>query len=475
MKHPSAHVPPQDVEAEQNVLGAMMVAAPTLTRVIDEVQLSAQDFFYCKKHGAIYKAIRALYTSGRPVDPLSVTDALKMVEKLDEAGGKHYVYELADKVAAAANAKHYAEIVKRHSLTRKRIEIGQRLSDPALNGDAAQLVSELAEVVSQPLADGLGVADRFTDGASFILDTPEKVTALWGKNGDVLHAAGEPLLIVAPPGCGKTTIAQQYALGQVGVPDRAELLGLPITRPEGVVVYVASDRPSQAARSFRRMVSEADRDLLEDRLQVWRGPLPFDLASEPHMLTPFLKARGAGSVIIDSLGATSFDLASDEGGSRVFASLSDATAEGIEVVALHHDRKREQGSDKVRGLDDVYGSRWITAAAGSVVYLDGKAGDLVLKARHLKQPAEEVGPMEIRHDHISGRTVINEGVDLLVAAVNGITVKEAAQCIFDQPEPDKNEIEKARRKLEKHANYGELERLPTELGQSARYRTVFVG
>lgn len=300
--------------------------------------------------------------------------------------------------------------------------------------------------------------DRWTDGGAFILDAPARVEAIWGRDDEVIWPRGETLMIAAPPGLGKTTIGQQLALSLSGVGPR-DLLALPVETTTRRVAYIAADRPPQAARSFRRMVGEEDRETLAERLHVWRGPLPFDLASAPDALAPFLRTRGIGVVVIDSLGAVAFDLASDEAGSRVFAALNTAIAEGIEVAVLHHDRKREQGAERVRTLDDVYGSRWLTAAAGSVLYLDGKAGDLVVTLRHLKQPAAEFGPLAIRHDHEAGRTVIHEPGDLLELAAEGVTVKEAAALLFEVTDPSANEVEKARRRLDKLADRGDLERI----------------
>src|ERR1700734_3611342 len=96
---PATHVPPQNIEAEESVLGAMLVAEPTLTRVIDEVKLGAHDF-YLDRHRAIFEAIHNLYAASKPVDELSVAEALTQTNKIDEAGGKHYVSELAAKVPA---------------------------------------------------------------------------------------------------------------------------------------------------------------------------------------------------------------------------------------------------------------------------------------------------------------------------------------------------------------------------------------
>src|SRR5436189_5905806 len=123
---PTAHVPPQNIEAEESVLGAMLVAEPSLTRVIDEVKLNAGDF-YLDRHAAIFTAAHDLYSASKPVDELSVSEALTQRNRIEEAGGKHYVSELAAKVPAAGNAKHYAEIVQQNALLRRLLGAGQLL------------------------------------------------------------------------------------------------------------------------------------------------------------------------------------------------------------------------------------------------------------------------------------------------------------------------------------------------------------
>src|SRR5665811_954635 len=104
MQQPSAtHVPPQNIEAEESVLGAMLVAEPALSRVIDEVKLNPEDF-YLEKHAAIFRAVHDLYAASKPVDELSVSEALVQRNAIDEAGGKHYVSGLAAKVPASSIA-----------------------------------------------------------------------------------------------------------------------------------------------------------------------------------------------------------------------------------------------------------------------------------------------------------------------------------------------------------------------------------
>ena len=133
---PTTHVPPQNIEAEESVLGAMLVAEPTLTRVIDEVKLNGEDF-YLEKHAAIFRCVYDLYSASKPVDELSVSEALVQRNELEGAGGKHYVSELAAKVPAAGNAKHYAEIVQQNSLLRRLLGAGQEIQGWLYRPDGA--------------------------------------------------------------------------------------------------------------------------------------------------------------------------------------------------------------------------------------------------------------------------------------------------------------------------------------------------
>lgn len=293
-------------------------------------------------------------------------------------------------------------------------------------------------------------------GGSWLLDTPDSPPALWGDGDQVLWAAGEPLLICAPTGVGKTTITQQLVFARLGALEPS-LLGLPVAVDHRRVVYVAADRPAQAARSGRRMIDERHRDLLDDRLIIWQGPLPFRIQSDPPALMDWLVDLGAGTVVIDSLKDVAVGLAEDAVGAAVNQALQHVVAAGIEPVALHHQRKSQDGR-KPRALDDVYGSTWLTAGAGSVVLLWGDPGDPVVELTHLKQPAAEVGPLTVHHDHDRGRSTVPGPVDLLDVAARGVTATEAAQRIYDTSSPNRNQVERARRRLEKLADLGQVTR-----------------
>src|SRR5665811_2505627 len=120
----------------------MLVFEPALTRVIDEIKLKPEDF-YLDRHRAIFEAIHSLYEDSKPVDELTVAEQLSQGAKLDEVGGREYVSELAAKVPAAANARHYAEIVQENSLMRRLLGAGQSIQSWVQ--DRTQPPRELAE------------------------------------------------------------------------------------------------------------------------------------------------------------------------------------------------------------------------------------------------------------------------------------------------------------------------------------------
>jgi replicative DNA helicase len=302
---------------------------------------------------------------------------------------------------------------------------------------------------------------RVIDGASFVASVPDQVPANWGEpGGGILWAQGEPLGLVGPDGIGKTTLAQQLALCRAGVRDH--LLALPVKPAANRVLYIAADRPRQAASSLQRMVTPADQDLLRERLVIWPGPLPFDVGHEPRAFTEFVTdIGGISDVFIDSLKDIAVDLTKDETGSRVNVAVQELIASGREVVVSHHQRKQHNGGQKPKSLADVYGSRWIVAGWGSVVLLWGEPGDLVVELRHLKQPAEEVGPLQVKHDHSRGSSVVLEQADLETALANaqhGLTVKDAAGLMFETATPTANEVEKARRRLNRLVQRNRAER-----------------
>jgi replicative DNA helicase len=121
-----AHVPPQSIESEESVLGAMMLNTDSIDRVLLEARLKEEDF-YRDRHRAVFGAITALHGRSAPVDVLTVTEELTQRGELDKAGGKDFVTSLASTVAVPGNAQRYAEIVKENSVLRRLLRAAQTI------------------------------------------------------------------------------------------------------------------------------------------------------------------------------------------------------------------------------------------------------------------------------------------------------------------------------------------------------------
>jgi hypothetical protein len=333
-----------------------------------------------------------------------------------------------------------------------RVKAEKGLIDPEQNGQAP--------------ADELRA--RMLAGGQFILDAPEEIPAVWGTAGQVAWAQGEPCLIVGPAGVGKTTVAGQLVKARLEL--GSAVLGMPVTPGKRRVLYLACDRPEQFRRSLRRMVSEADRAELDARLVVWKGPPPGDCAKHPETLLRMAEAADADTVIGDSLKDLAIGLSEDEVGAGLNRAHQRLVAEGIEYLGLHHQRKNSAGGGKPTKLEDVYGSTWITAGAGSVILLWGEAGDSIVELSHLKQPDQPIGPWKILHDHDSGVSSVQDRVDLVHLATispSGITAKDAAVALFGSLKPSDNEVEKARRQLEGLVRRELLKKIPGSRGGGA--------
>lgn len=167
--------------------------------------------------------------------------------------------------------------------------------------------------------------------------------------------------------------------------------------------------------------------------------------------------RGCDTVIIDSLKDVALDLSQDDTGSRVNQALQQTLSAGIEVLVVHHQRKAASGGPKPNHLSDVYGSTWITAGAGSVVLLLGEPGDPLIEVHHLKQPAEPFNRFTMTADPETGALSVVDSVDpltILRGAPRGLTAHLLATTTTGDDKPGRQDIEKARRKLNRLVDKG---------------------
>lgn len=443
----TTRVPPHSLDAEESLLGAMMLS-PDATRAALSLELRPDDF-YKPAHSLIYAAAIALHERGAAVDPITLTAELG--NRLD--GGRHTLDHIQAATPASANAVHYAQIVAELSRRRQLIAEATELADRAWAPNDDTRLTDIIERLSLVVA-ATDTRTRITRGGAFTLDAPSAPEAIWGHDDRVLWARGESMLIVGPAGVGKTTLATQLVAGRIGLLN--ELLDLPVQNC-GRVLYLACDRPAQIRRAFARLFGGASRDVLDEHLAIWSGPPSRDFATHPRTLAALARDVGADCVFIDSLKDVALGLSDDTVGAGLNSALQHALADGVDICALHHQRKGQAGA-KPRSLEDVFGSTWITAGAGSVVLLWGEPGDPIVKMSHLKQPGAEVGPIDIDHDHITGCSIVHRGdVDplrVLRARAKGMTARELAQVKEGREAPTDNQRRKAKRDLDRLVKAG---------------------
>ncbi len=219
-------VPPHSIEAEQSVLGGLMLDNEAWERVAERV--SEQDF-YRSDHRLIFRAIAALANEARPYDVVTLSEWLTANNQLEKAGGLAYLAALAENTPSAANIAAYADIVRERSILRQLIRAGTEISHSAYNTEgrtseqlldqAERLVFEIADreargrrgfkTIKELLGNALDRIDTL-----FQRDSPVTGVATGFTDFDELSAGLQPsdLIIVAGrPSMGKTAFAINIA------------------------------------------------------------------------------------------------------------------------------------------------------------------------------------------------------------------------------------------------------------------------
>lgn len=284
-----------------------------------------------------------------------------------------------------------------------------------------------------------------------ILDAPKIPAAIWGREEDILWAAGQSLIIAGHDGTGKTTLAGNLIRARLGL-GSGRVLGLPVIPGERNILVLMMDRPQQAMSSLARLFSENDRKLLDAKLRVWLGPPPEDLAHNTRLLADLCQLADADTCIIDSLKDAAIPLSDDAVGAGWNRARQAAIVAGTELLELHHPRKPPpQEADKPPELSDLYGSRWIPAGIGSAIVLHGKAGEPYVKLYHRKPVVTILGPWDLLLQEDGEVQVSTDQTDLVSKVARygkrGITAAEMALELYGTD--TKNELERARRILEK--------------------------
>src|SRR3990167_5573597 len=247
-------VPPHSVEAEQSVLGGVMLESRAWDQIVDKLR---EDDFYRHEHRLIFRAIGRLIDQSKPIDVLTVSEALREMHELEQVGGEVYLFELANNTPSAANIVAYADIVRERAVLRKMIAAASGIAESAFNSQGRS-ITELLDSAERSV---FAIADHGGSGAGpvnvkeYLAKTMDRIDTLFHSNNpitgmptgyndfDEMTSGLQPsdLVIVAGrPSMGKTTLAMNIA-EHVAIKSQAPVLIFSMEMPgEAIVMRLLS-------------------------------------------------------------------------------------------------------------------------------------------------------------------------------------------------------------------------------------------
>jgi len=215
-------IPPQAVDLEEVVLGAMMIDKKGVDEVIDILQPEA---FYKQAHQYIYEAIVKLFESSDPIDLLTVSDQLKTDGKLESVGGEYYLVSLTQKVASSAHIEFHSRIILQKYIQRSLIKISNEIIESAYE-DATDVFDLLDEAESKLYDVTQGNIKKSAETAqNLVIQAKKRIEEISNKEGlsgipsgfdklDKLTSGWQPsdlIIVAARPGMGKTALTLSMA------------------------------------------------------------------------------------------------------------------------------------------------------------------------------------------------------------------------------------------------------------------------
>ena len=399
-------IPPQNLDAEQSVLGAMLESKEAIANVVEI--LETEDF-YKPAHTTIYETILALWARGDPVDAITVAEELTRRGDLERIGGKPYIHGLLEAYPTASSAGRYARIVADHAVLRRLIDAGNKVQEIGFSipEDVSEAVDQaegvVYEVGNRRLREDIQPIRRLLtenmDAIATLYDRGESVTGVPAGFVDLddLTAGFQPsnlIIVAARPSMGKSALLGDFALHAARRDFPVVIFSLEMSRNELVQRFLSSEARVDFQRIRKGALQEQDWARLSAALgRLAEAPIFIDDSANVTLMELRAKCRrlkarhGLGLVLIDYLQLMQAPLKSEnrqQEVSEISRSLK-ILARDLKVpvvCASQLNRSVEYRADKRPLLADLRESGCLTAetrvtlASGQAVPISSLVGEL---------------------------------------------------------------------------------------------------
>ena len=299
--------PPHDIDAEQGVLGAMLLS-PTL--VVDIIETLVPDDFYRPAHQLIYNAIIDLFSNNKEIDPLIVAGRLDRDNNLERIGGSTYLHTLVSAVPTAANARYYAEIVAEKAVLRRLVAAGTRVVQLGYEGTEGAELETVIDMAQQQVFD---IAQRhhvedYSVLADLIQPTMDELDLISVQGGlargiptgfedldnltNGLHG-GQMIIVAARPGVGKSTLALDFVRScAIKNGKAAVIFSLEMAKSEIVMRILSAEADVKLSDMRSGRMTDQDWAKLVNRLDtIEHSPIYIDDSASLTMMEIRSKSR----------------------------------------------------------------------------------------------------------------------------------------------------------------------------------------
>jgi len=375
---PSQHLPPQNLEAEESILSAILLDNSSLVDVLDILRA---DDFYRSAHQTIFSAVIDLFSKNEPIDLITLSNILRKQKKLDEIGGATYLAKLVDTVPLAVNAQHYAKIVHEKAYLRRLIEKANEITKRCFeDSEDVDEVIDFAErsifeisgdkigpsfhSISQIIEKSIDTLEKRQRNKSLVTGVPTGFKKLDTDTSGLQKS--DLIIIAARPGMGKTAFALNIARNaaiESNIP--VSVFSLEMSKEQLAMRLLSSEAKVNSTRIRGGFLNQDDWHQINNAAgRLYEAPIYIDDSPSLTALELRAKARrmkmekDIGIIIIDYLQLMKIRGMAERRDleiSEISRSLKALAKElDIPVVALSQlNRKLEERSDKRPQLSDL--------------------------------------------------------------------------------------------------------------------------